>query len=194
MNSEAWLDQVRWTNDGLVPAIAQDARSGRLMMMAWMNREALAATAAERRAIYWSRSRQRLWRKGEQSGHEQKVKEIRLDCDHDAVLLLIEQVGGIACHTGRESCFFQRLDDKKWIAVDPIIRQPEEIYNDVRWINDLNFPQRASNIGHGSDEASDLPLKSLFKSVLARCIVHHTKRVCVASKSIGGCARREYRY
>ena len=131
MNSEAWLDQVRWTNDGLVPAIVQDARSGRLMMMAWMNREALAATAAERRAIYWSRSRQRLWRKGEQSGHEQKVKEIRLDCDHDAVLLLIEQVGGIACHTGRESCFFQRLDDKKWIAVDPVIRQPEEIYNDV---------------------------------------------------------------
>jgi len=131
MNGEAWLDQVRWTNDGLVPAIAQDARSGRLMMMAWMNREALAATAAERRAIYWSRSRQRLWRKGEQSGHQQKVKEIRLDCDHDAVLLLIEQVGGIACHTGRESCFFQRLDDKKWIAVDPVIRRPEEIYNDV---------------------------------------------------------------
>ena len=131
MNSEAWLDQVRWTNDGLVPAIAQDASSGRLMMMAWMNREALAATAAERRAIYWSRSRQCLWRKGEQSGHEQKVEEIRLDCDHDAVLLLIEQVGGIACHTGRESCFFQRLDDKKWIAVDPVIRRPEEIYNDL---------------------------------------------------------------
>ena len=131
MNSEAWLDQVRWTSEGLVPAIAQDASSGRLMMMAWMNRVALAATAAEGRAIYWSRSRQRLWRKGEQSGYEQKVKEIRLDCDHDAVLLLIEQVGGIACHTGRESCFFQRLDDKKWIAVDPVIRQPEEIYNDV---------------------------------------------------------------
>ena len=131
MNSEAWLDQVRWTNDGLVPAIAQDASSGRLMMMAWMNREALAATAAEGRAIYWSRSRQRLWRKGEQSGHEQKVKEIRLDCDHDAVLLLIEQVGGIACHTGRESCFFRRLDDNKWIAVDPVIRRPEEVYNDV---------------------------------------------------------------
>ena len=131
MNSEAWLDQVRWTSDGLVPAIAQDASSGRLMMMAWMNREALAATAAERRAIYWSRSRQRLWRKGEQSGHEQKVKEIRLDCDNDAVLLLIEQVGGIACHTGRESCFFQRLDDKKWVAVDPVIRRPEEIYNDA---------------------------------------------------------------
>jgi phosphoribosyl-AMP cyclohydrolase len=131
MNSEAWLDQVRWTTDGLVPAIAQDASSGRLMMMAWMNRQALAATAAEGRAIYWSRSRQRLWQKGEQSGHEQKVKEIRLDCDHDAVLLLIEQVGGIACHTGRESCFFQRLDDKGWISVDPVIRRPEEIYNDV---------------------------------------------------------------
>ena len=131
MNSEAWLDQVRWTNDGLVPAIAQDASSGRLMMMAWMNREALAATAAEGRAIYWSRSRQRLWRKGEQSGHEQKVKEIRLDCDHDAVLLLIEQVGGIACHTGRQSCFFERLDDKQWIVVDPIIQRPEEIYNDA---------------------------------------------------------------
>ena len=131
MNSEAWLDQVRWTNDGLVPAIAQDASSGRLMMMAWMNRQALAATAAEGRAIYWSRSRQRLWRKGEQSGHEQKVKEIRLDCDHDAVRLLIEQVGGIACHTGRESCVFQRLDDKRWIAVDPVIRRPEEIYKDV---------------------------------------------------------------
>jgi len=131
MNSEAWLDQVRWTNDGLVPAIAQDVNSGRLMMMAWMNREALAATAAEGRAIYWSRSRQCLWRKGEQSGHEQKVEEIRLDCDHDAVLLLIEQVGGIACHTGRESCFFQRLDDKKWVVVDLVIRRPEEIYNDV---------------------------------------------------------------
>ena len=131
MNSEAWLEQVRWTNDGLVPAIAQDVSSGRLMMMAWMNREALAATAAEGRAIYWSRSRQCLWRKGEQSGHEQKVEEIRLDCDYDAVLLLIEQVGGIACHTGRESCFFQRLDDKKWIAVDPVIRRPEEIYNDL---------------------------------------------------------------
>ncbi len=131
MNSEAWLDQVRWTNDGLVPAIAQDVNSGRLMMMAWMNREALTATAAEGRAIYWSRSRQRLWRKGERSGHEQKVKEIRLDCDQDVVLLLIEQVGGIACHTGRESCFFQRLDDKSWIAVDPVVRRPEEIYNDV---------------------------------------------------------------
>ena len=131
MNSEAWLDQVRWSNDGLVPAIAQEIGSGRLMMMAWMNREALAATAAEGQAIYWSRSRQRLWRKGEQSGYYQKVREIRLDCDHDVVLLLIEQQGGIACHTGRESCFFQRLDDMRWITIDPVIRRPEEIYNDV---------------------------------------------------------------
>jgi phosphoribosyl-AMP cyclohydrolase len=131
MNSEAWLKQVRWANDGLVPAIAQDISTGRLMMTAWMNRDALAATVDEGRAIYWSRSRECLWRKGEQSGHEQKVKEIRLDCDNDAILLLIEQVGGIACHTGRESCFFQRLEGKEWIAVDPVIRRPEEIYRDV---------------------------------------------------------------
>ena len=128
MNSETWLDQVHWTNDGLVPAIAQDASSGRLMMMAWMNREALAATAAEGRAIYWSRSRQRLWRKGEQSGHEQKVKEIRLDCDHDAVLLLIEQVGSIACHTGRAHCFYKRLENKQWASVEPVKKDPKEIY------------------------------------------------------------------
>ena len=131
MNSEAWLDQVHWTNDGLVPAIAQDASSGRLMMMAWMNREALAATVAEGRAIYWSRSRQRLWRKGEQSGHEQKVKEIRLDCDNDAILLLVEQVGGIACHTGRVSCFYQRFDSGQWIQVDPVIKSPDEIYGEL---------------------------------------------------------------
>ncbi len=128
MTSEVWLDQVCWTADGLVPAIAQDADSGRLLMMAWMNREALAATAEQGYAIYWSRSRQRLWRKGEESGHEQKIKEIRLDCDHDVILLLIEQSGGIACHTGRESCFFQRLELNSWRIVDSVIRSPEEIY------------------------------------------------------------------
>ena len=149
MKREAWLDQVRWTNDGLVPAIAQDASSGRLMMMAWMNREALAATAAEGRAIYWSRSRQSLWRKGEQSGHEQIVKEIRLDCDHDVVLLLIEQVGGIACHTGRESCFFQRLGDKKWIVVDPIIRTPEEIASAVLMFSQYSQLKRLQHNGDG---------------------------------------------
>ena len=131
MTTEDWLEQVCWAEDGLVPALAQDAGSGRLMMMAWMNREALAATVAEGRAVYWSRSRQALWRKGEQSGHEQKVKEIRLDCDNDTVLLLIEQVGGIACHTGRVSCFFQRLDRNRWIPVEPVIKSPDEIYDKV---------------------------------------------------------------
>ena len=129
MTTEDWLEQVCWTQDGLVPVLAQDADSGRLMMMAWMNREALAATAAEGRAVYWSRSRQSLWRKGEQSGHEQKVKEIRLDCDNDAVLLLIDQVGGIACHTGRASCFYRRLDGNRWITVDPVIKSPDKIYD-----------------------------------------------------------------
>ena len=131
MMTENWLEQVRWTEDGLVPALAQEAGSGRLMMMAWMNREALAATAAEGRAVYWSRSRQALWRKGEQSGHEQKIIEIRLDCDNDSVLLLIEQTGGIACHTGRASCFYQRLDPNHWISVDPVIKSPDEIYDKV---------------------------------------------------------------
>ncbi len=128
MITKDWLEQVRWTPDGLVPAFAQDAGSGRLMMMAWMNREALEATVDEGRAVYWSRSRQSLWRKGERSGHEQKVKEIRLDCDNDAILLLVEQVGGIACHTGRASCFYQRFDQGQWIQVDPVIKSPDEIY------------------------------------------------------------------
>ena len=126
--TNGWLEQICWTADGLVPAIAQDVKSGRIMMMAWMNQEALKATLAEGRAIYWSRSRNRLWRKGEQSGHEQKVKEIRLDCDNDVVLLMVDQVGGIPCHTGRESCFFQRLEHEQWVPVDPIVRSPDEIY------------------------------------------------------------------
>ncbi len=126
--SDAFLDAVHFGADGLVPAIAQDAASGRLLMVAWMNREALAETARTGRAVYWSRSRARLWRKGEESGHEQKVCEIRLDCDHDVILLRVEQAGGIACHTGRESCFFQRLDGDRWVAVDPVLRDPGEIY------------------------------------------------------------------
>jgi phosphoribosyl-AMP cyclohydrolase len=130
MDRNAWLDQVCWSDDGLVPAIAQDVKSGRLMMMAWMNQEALEATVVEGRAVYWSRSRRRLWRKGEQSGHEQKVREIRLDCDKDVVLLTIEQIGGIACHTGRESCFFYRLEHNEWIVTDLVIQLPEEIYKD----------------------------------------------------------------
>lgn len=123
-----WLDQVRWDAAGLVPAIAQDATSGRILMVAWMNREALAETEATGRAVYWSRSRGRLWRKGEESGHSQRVHEIRLDCDGDVVLLAIEQTGGIACHTGRQSCFFSRLEAGRWVAVDPVLKDPELIY------------------------------------------------------------------
>lgn len=124
----AWLDQVAWNHDGLVPVIVQDAQGGRVLMMAWMNREALAETIASGYAVYWSRSRERLWRKGEQSGHRQRVREVRLDCDRDTVLLHVDQDGGIACHTGRESCFFHRLDGREWVAADPVRRPPEEIY------------------------------------------------------------------
>jgi phosphoribosyl-AMP cyclohydrolase len=126
--NDQWLDQIKWTADGLVAAIAQEAGSGRVLMMAWMNREALRETAAGGRAVYWSRSRQRLWHKGEESGHEQQVKEIRLDCDGDVVLLVVEQVGGIACHTGRHSCFFRRLDKDGWVAVDPVLKDADTIY------------------------------------------------------------------
>jgi phosphoribosyl-AMP cyclohydrolase len=124
----AWLDEVHWDRDGLVPAIAQDAASGRVLTLAWMNREALAATAQRGEAVYWSRSRGRLWRKGEESGHVQRVVELRLDCDCDAVLLRVEQVGGIACHTGRERCFFHKLEQGKWVETDPVLRDPSLIY------------------------------------------------------------------
>ena len=123
-----WLDAVTWSADGLVPAIAQDALSGRVLTLAWMNREALARTAETREAHYWSRSRRALWRKGESSGHVQKVREIRLDCDNDAVLLLVEQAGGIACHTGRERCFFQKLEGGQWTTVEPVLKDPQAIY------------------------------------------------------------------
>ncbi|HEY0878039.1 MAG TPA: phosphoribosyl-AMP cyclohydrolase [Zeimonas sp.] len=123
-----WLDAVRWNEDGLVTAVAQDAVSGEVLMLAWMNRESLAETATTGRAVYWSRSRARLWRKGEESGHVQHVREIRLDCDGDAVLLKVEQQGGIACHTGRRSCFFRRLDDARWREVEPVLKDPREIY------------------------------------------------------------------
>lgn len=123
-----WVDEIAWSADGLVPAVAQDAGSGRVLMFAWMNREALVRTVETGEAHYWSRSRARLWRKGEQSGHVQKVLELRVDCDGDALLLRVEQVGGIACHTGRESCFFRRHEDGRWVAVDPILKQPAEIY------------------------------------------------------------------
>jgi len=123
-----WLDAVAWNADGLVPAIAQEAGTGVVLTQAWMNREALERTAATHEAHYWSRSRNRLWRKGEASGHVQRVQEIRLDCDNDAILLIVEQTGGIACHTGRQRCFFQRLENGAWRVVEPVLKNPKEIY------------------------------------------------------------------
>lgn len=123
-----WLDEVLWDEQGLVPAIAQDAKTGEVLMFAWMNREALALTAETGHAVYWSRSRGRLWHKGEESGHTQRVLELRVDCDQDVVLLKIEQVGGIACHTGRRSCFFNRLETSGWQDVEPVLKDPKEIY------------------------------------------------------------------
>lgn len=126
--SATWLDEVPWNEQGLVPAVAQDAATGRVLTLAWMNREALAETARRGEAVYWSRSRARLWRKGETSGHVQKVRELRLDCDADTILLVIEQVGGIACHTGRASCFYRRLENGRWVEADPVLKDPSVIY------------------------------------------------------------------
>ena len=126
--STAWIDEIVWTTAGLVPAVVQAPATGTVLMFAWMNREALARTAATGEAHYWSRSRQRLWRKGEESGHVQRVQELRIDCDADAVLLRVDQTGGIACHTGRERCFFRRLEDGRWILTDPVLKEPAEIY------------------------------------------------------------------
>ncbi|MFV1997908.1 MAG: phosphoribosyl-AMP cyclohydrolase [Acidiferrobacterales bacterium] len=123
-----WLDKIKWNDQGLVPVIAQEVESGKVLMVAWMNREALTETASKGRAVYWSRSRQTLWEKGEESGHVQEVKEIRLDCDNDVILLQVEQRGGIACHTGRHNCFFQRLQGLEWVTVDPVLKTEEEIY------------------------------------------------------------------
>ena len=122
------LDELNWDAEGLVPAIAQAVDTGRILTLAWMNRDALAATVAENRAVYWSRSRQKLWRKGEQSGHIQRLVELRADCDLDALQLIVEQIGGIACHTGRESCFYRRFDGDTWQTIDPVIKNPEYIY------------------------------------------------------------------
>jgi len=128
MSEPSFLDAVRWNADGLIPAIAQDHETRDILMVAWMNREALALTAAEQRAVYWSRSRGKLWRKGEESGHVQNIHEIRLDCDNDVITLLVEQIGGIACHTGRRSCFFQRLENGVWHTVEPVLKNPNDIY------------------------------------------------------------------
>jgi len=128
VDNPTWMREIVWTSDGLVPAIAQDAATGRVLMLAWMNAEALARTVETGEAHYWSRSRQRLWRKGEESGHTQRIKELRLDCDGDVVLLSVEQQGGIACHTGRERCFFRLLENGVWVETDPVLKDPGEIY------------------------------------------------------------------
>lgn len=126
--SAPWLEQVKWNSDGLVPAIAQDHETGRILMVAWMNEEALSLTVKEQRAIYWSRSRNKLWRKGEESGHVQQLHEIRLDCDADVILMHVKQLGGISCHTGRESCFYSVLKDEEWVPVEPVLKDPASIY------------------------------------------------------------------
>lgn len=127
-DADQWLDSVAFNSDGLIPAIAQDAASGRILMMAWMNRESLALTAESGKAVYWSRSRAKLWRKGESSGHEQLVKNIQLDCDGDTIVLSVTQQGGIACHTGRESCFFRTLDNGQWSITETVLKDPNQIY------------------------------------------------------------------
>ena len=127
--NNSWLDKVSWTADGLVPVIAQELGTGKVLMFAFMNREALKLTVETGHAVYWSRSRNKLWHKGEESGHVQKVHEIRLDCDEDAVLLTVEQAGGIACHTGRHDCFFQKLENGDWVIDRPVLKNPEEIYD-----------------------------------------------------------------
>jgi phosphoribosyl-AMP cyclohydrolase len=124
----SFLEEVPWNGDGLIAVVAQDSSSGKVLTVAWMNRDALKETVESKRAVYWSRSRNKLWRKGEESGNVQKVVEVRLDCDSDAVLLKVEQAGGIACHTGRESCFFRKLENGKWVTVDPVLKDPALIY------------------------------------------------------------------
>ena len=123
-----WLDALKWDENGMIPAIAQDAATGRVVMFAWMNRASLQESLRCGNAVYWSRSRGRLWRKGEESGHFQKLKSVRADCDGDVLLLAVEQVGGIACHTGRESCFFLELQGERWVPVDPVLKDPKDIY------------------------------------------------------------------
>lgn len=127
--SDAWLNKINWSGDGLVPVIAQEEGSGKVLMVAWMNREAVKLTVETGHAVYWSRSRKKLWHKGEESGHAQVVKAIYLDCDEDVLLLTVEQMGGIACHTGRHNCFFKKLENKQWNVVNPIIKDPKTIYN-----------------------------------------------------------------
>jgi phosphoribosyl-AMP cyclohydrolase len=128
MKKQHWIDEIKWNTDGLVPVIVEDVATAKVLMLAWMNREALSLSAETGQAVYWSRSRGQLWRKGEQSGHVQQIREIRLDCDEDAILLIVEQHGGIACHTGRHRCFYRKLQDGQWSIVEPVIKDPAEIY------------------------------------------------------------------
>jgi phosphoribosyl-AMP cyclohydrolase len=127
----SWLDKIKWDENGLVPVIAQDYKTGKVLMFAWMNREALLLTDDTKQAVYWSRSRNKLWHKGEESGHTQKVLEIRVDCDEDVILLKIEQMGDIACHTGRNSCFFKKLENGSWNIDQPVLKNPEDIYKRI---------------------------------------------------------------
>jgi phosphoribosyl-AMP cyclohydrolase len=127
--NQQWLEKIAWNQEGLVPVIAQEASTRQILMLAWMNREALQLTVQQQRAVYWSRSRQKLWFKGEESGHVQKVLDIRLDCDNDVILLAVEQVGGIACHTGRYHCFFQQLQNEQWVTIEPVLKDPQKIYS-----------------------------------------------------------------
>ena len=124
----SFLDEVPWNGDGLVAVVTQDEKTGKVLTVAWMNRDALQKTVETNEAVYWSRSRKKLWRKGEESGHKQKIREIRVDCDSDAILLSVEQVGGIACHTGRASCFFRKLENGRWVTTDPVLKDPADIY------------------------------------------------------------------
>lgn len=128
MSGDAWLNEIKWDENGLVPVIAQEASSGKVLMVAWMNREALKLTAQEGYAVYWSRSRQKLWKKGEESGNRQKIVELKLDCDADVILISVEQLGGIACHTGRHNCFFRRFKEGQWEEAEPVLKDPAEIY------------------------------------------------------------------
>ena len=128
MNTAKWMTKIKSDENGLVPVVVQEVGSKDVLMFAWMNRDAIARTAESGEAVYWSRSRRKLWHKGEESGHTQKVVEIRTDCDNDVILLIVEQVGGIACHTGRHSCFYQKLEEGEWKTIDPVLKDPEKIY------------------------------------------------------------------
>ena len=127
--SNSWLDELVFDGDGLIPAVAQETGTGKLLMLAWMNREALRETVRSGRAVYWSRSRQRLWHKGEESGHVQLIKQVRIDCDADVIVLEVEQIGGIACHTGHARCFYRKLDEGVWVETEPVVKEPGEIYD-----------------------------------------------------------------